>query len=156
MRPPHNTKTISIFRAVDSKVGQSMSWRAQNRSKDAKTPSAGRGMSQKPELDCCPVQPYHPYAVSTPIARRYRTTTPVFRRKCSGVDVDVISIYNFSHSHPRNNPLKAVEYATEIAILAFLRGVYPLESVGYDREPIVIWKGLVEIFRMSYLHPPSD
>ena len=76
--------------------------------------------------------------------------------KCSGVDVDVISIYNFSHSHPRNNPLKAVEYATEIAILAFLRGVYPLESVGYDREPIVIWKGLVEIFRMSYLHPPSD
>ena len=56
---------------------------------------------------------------------------------------------------PRNNPLKAVEYATEIANLAFLRGVYPLESVGYDREPIVIWKGLVEIFRMSYLHPPS-
>jgi hypothetical protein len=58
LRPPHNTKTISIFRAVDSKGGQSMSWRAQNRSEDAKTPSAGRGMSEKPELGCCPVQPY--------------------------------------------------------------------------------------------------
>jgi hypothetical protein len=36
-----------------------MSWGAQNRSKDAKPPSAGRGMSDKPELDLCPVQPYH-------------------------------------------------------------------------------------------------
>jgi hypothetical protein len=35
-----------------------MSWGAQNRSKDAKNPSAGRGMSEKPELDRCPVQPY--------------------------------------------------------------------------------------------------
>jgi hypothetical protein len=35
-----------------------MSWGAQNRSKDAKTPSAGRAMSKKPELGCCPVQPY--------------------------------------------------------------------------------------------------
>jgi hypothetical protein len=34
-----------------------MSWRAQNRSKDAKTPSAGRGMSEKPELDLWPIQP---------------------------------------------------------------------------------------------------
>jgi hypothetical protein len=37
-----------------------MSWRAQNRSKDAKTPSAAGVRSQKPELDCCPVQPYTP------------------------------------------------------------------------------------------------
>jgi hypothetical protein len=36
-----------------------MSWGAQNRSKDAKTPTAGRGMSDKPELDRCPVQPYY-------------------------------------------------------------------------------------------------
>jgi hypothetical protein len=57
MRPPHNTKTISIFRAVDSQGGQSMSWRAQSRSKDAKIPSVGRGMSKKPELDLWPVQP---------------------------------------------------------------------------------------------------
>ena len=35
-----------------------MSWRAQNRSKDAKTPSGSRGRLIKPELDCCPVQPY--------------------------------------------------------------------------------------------------
>ena len=35
-----------------------MSWGAQNRSKDAKTPSVGRAMSDKPELDRCPVQPY--------------------------------------------------------------------------------------------------
>jgi hypothetical protein len=34
-----------------------MSWGARNRSKDAKTPSAGLAMSQKPELDCRPVQP---------------------------------------------------------------------------------------------------
>jgi hypothetical protein len=41
-----------------------MSWGAQNRSKDAKTPSAGLAMSQKPELDCCPVQPYSPHSRS--------------------------------------------------------------------------------------------
>ena len=35
-----------------------MSWRAQNRSKDAKTPSVGPAMSDKPEPDRCPVQPY--------------------------------------------------------------------------------------------------
>jgi hypothetical protein len=35
-----------------------MSWGAQNRSKDAKTPSAGRGMSEKPELGLRPVQQY--------------------------------------------------------------------------------------------------
>jgi hypothetical protein len=35
-----------------------MSWGAQSRSKDAKTPSAGRAMSEKPELDRCPIQPY--------------------------------------------------------------------------------------------------
>ena len=32
-----------------------MSWGAQNRSKDAKTPSVGPAMSGKPELDRCPV-----------------------------------------------------------------------------------------------------
>jgi hypothetical protein len=35
-----------------------MSWRAQSRSKDAKTPSAAGVRSQKPELGCCPIQPY--------------------------------------------------------------------------------------------------
>jgi hypothetical protein len=35
-----------------------MSWGAQHRSKDAQTPSAGRGMSENPEPDCCPVPPY--------------------------------------------------------------------------------------------------
>jgi hypothetical protein len=35
-----------------------MSWKAPNRSKDAKTPSVAGVRSQKPELDCCPVQPY--------------------------------------------------------------------------------------------------
>jgi hypothetical protein len=33
-----------------------MSWRAQNRSEDAKTPSAAPALSEKPELDCCPIQ----------------------------------------------------------------------------------------------------
>jgi hypothetical protein len=35
-----------------------MSWRAQNRSKDAKTPSVGRGMSENPEPGLWPIQPY--------------------------------------------------------------------------------------------------
>jgi hypothetical protein len=35
-----------------------MSWGAQNRSEDAKTPSGSRGRSEKPELDRCPIQPY--------------------------------------------------------------------------------------------------
>jgi hypothetical protein len=37
-----------------------MSWGAQNRSKDAKTPSVAGVWSKNPELDCCPVQPYPP------------------------------------------------------------------------------------------------
>jgi hypothetical protein len=36
-----------------------MSWGAQNRSKDAKTPSAGRAMSRKSKLELCGIQPYH-------------------------------------------------------------------------------------------------
>ena len=35
-----------------------MSWGAQSRSKDAKTPSAGLAMSKKPEPGLWPVQPY--------------------------------------------------------------------------------------------------
>jgi hypothetical protein len=35
-----------------------MSWGAQNRSKDAKTPSVGRAMSRKPKLELCGIQPY--------------------------------------------------------------------------------------------------
>jgi hypothetical protein len=35
-----------------------MSWGAQNWSKDAKTPSVALAMSENPELDLCPVQPY--------------------------------------------------------------------------------------------------
>jgi hypothetical protein len=35
-----------------------MNWGAQNRSKDAKTPSTPRGWSEKPELDLWPVQQY--------------------------------------------------------------------------------------------------
>jgi hypothetical protein len=34
-----------------------MSWGAQTRSKDAKTPSVGLAMSENPEPDSCPVQP---------------------------------------------------------------------------------------------------
>jgi hypothetical protein len=37
-----------------------MSWRAQNRSKDAKTPSVARAMSRNPKLALCGIQPY-PY-----------------------------------------------------------------------------------------------
>ena len=35
-----------------------MSWGAQNRSEDAKTPSVAGVRLIKPELDCCPIQPY--------------------------------------------------------------------------------------------------
>jgi hypothetical protein len=35
-----------------------MSWRAQNRSKDAKTPNAGLAMPKKLELASCQIQPY--------------------------------------------------------------------------------------------------
>jgi hypothetical protein len=35
-----------------------MSWRAQSRSEDAKTPSVAEVWSDKPEPDRCPVQPY--------------------------------------------------------------------------------------------------
>jgi hypothetical protein len=35
-----------------------MSWGAQNRSKEAKTPSVAGVRLIKPEPDCCPVQPY--------------------------------------------------------------------------------------------------
>jgi hypothetical protein len=35
-----------------------MSWRAQNRSKDAKNPSVAGGRSRKPKLALCGIQPY--------------------------------------------------------------------------------------------------
>jgi hypothetical protein len=35
-----------------------MSWGAQNRSKDANTPSAAGGRSRKPKLELCGIQPY--------------------------------------------------------------------------------------------------
>ena len=35
-----------------------MSWGAQNRSKDAKTPSAARALSDKPKLELCGIEPY--------------------------------------------------------------------------------------------------
>jgi hypothetical protein len=35
-----------------------MSWGAQNRSEDAKTPGVAGVRSEKPELDRCPIQPY--------------------------------------------------------------------------------------------------
>jgi hypothetical protein len=55
-----------------------MSWGAQNRSEDAKTPSVGLAMLIKPELDCCPVQPYlsrilNPAADVVPISRLCRS-----------------------------------------------------------------------------------
>jgi hypothetical protein len=40
-----------------------MSWRAQSRSKDAKTPSTPRGRSENPEPDCCPIQLYLLFAL---------------------------------------------------------------------------------------------
>jgi hypothetical protein len=42
-----------------------MSWGAQNRSKDAKTPSAGRVMSRKPKPALCGIQPYRRRIVET-------------------------------------------------------------------------------------------
>jgi hypothetical protein len=39
-----------------------MSWGAQNRSKDAKTPIGSRGRSDKPEPGLWPVQPYYKWA----------------------------------------------------------------------------------------------
>jgi hypothetical protein len=35
-----------------------MSWGAQNRSEDAKTPGVAGVRSDKPEPGCCPIQPY--------------------------------------------------------------------------------------------------
>jgi hypothetical protein len=43
-----------------------MSWGAQNRSKDAKTPSVAGVRSDKPELGCCPVQPYRVDHIKSP------------------------------------------------------------------------------------------
>jgi hypothetical protein len=49
-----------------------VSWGAQNRSKDAKTPSAGPAMSEKPKLALCGIQPYVPYANSVSALIAYR------------------------------------------------------------------------------------
>jgi hypothetical protein len=48
-----------------------MSWGAQSRSEDAKTPSTPRGRSEKPELDLCPVQPHN-----TVVSDKYRMLVP--------------------------------------------------------------------------------
>jgi hypothetical protein len=49
-----------------------MSWGAQNRSKDAKTPSVGLAMLIKPEPVSCPVQPYMYWAPSWGLTLRLR------------------------------------------------------------------------------------
>jgi hypothetical protein len=46
-----------------------MSWGAQNRSKDAKTPSASRGMSGKKKLELCGIQPHGGSPLHTPHGR---------------------------------------------------------------------------------------
>ena len=43
---------------MHSKGDQRMSWRAQSRSKDAKTPSVAGGRSRKPKPALCGIQPY--------------------------------------------------------------------------------------------------
>ena len=43
-----------------------MTWGAQNRSEDAKTPSVAGGRSEKPELDLWPIQPYVALSAATP------------------------------------------------------------------------------------------
>jgi hypothetical protein len=51
-----------------------MSWGAQNRSKDAKTPSVAGGRSENPEPDPCPIQPYFLVGTNTKrSAMRIRT-----------------------------------------------------------------------------------
>jgi hypothetical protein len=44
-----------------------MSWGAQNRSKDAKTPSTPRGRSENPEPGLWPDQPYRVRVEGTPV-----------------------------------------------------------------------------------------
>ena len=97
MRPPHNTKTISKSGAVDSKGGQSMSWGAQNRSKDAKTPSVAGVRSDKPELDRCPVQPYT-WGIADAPTKSHRV---VFLR------VIHLQLATFRHLYPRTRSLSS-------------------------------------------------
>jgi hypothetical protein len=52
-----------------------MSWGAQNRSKDAKTPSAGLAMSKKTEPGLWPVQPYMKWCPLSPSAEVLVPTT---------------------------------------------------------------------------------
>jgi hypothetical protein len=54
-----------------------MSWGAQSRSKDAKTPSVGPAMSEKPEPDCCPIQPYLVISNTTLIPARDCLSMPL-------------------------------------------------------------------------------
>jgi hypothetical protein len=64
-----------------SKGGRAMSWGAQNRSKDAKTPSAALGMSEKPKLELCGIQPYTNIylKVYTPISRGHSRPSAAVR-----------------------------------------------------------------------------
>jgi hypothetical protein len=78
-----------------------MSWGAQNRSEDAKTPSGSRGRSQKPEPDCCPIQPYRRAAPVDLSQRRagYRvvfTHHPILGNTVHGEPKKIIFIFEKS------------------------------------------------------------
>ena len=57
-----------------------MSWRAQNRSKDAKTPSAAPAMSRNPKLALCGIQPYPQISVIETQAETERMITAEGRK----------------------------------------------------------------------------
>jgi hypothetical protein len=77
-----------------------MSWGAQNRSKDAKTPSGSRGRSEKPELDLWPVQPY-----------RHRTRSRVIKYWHQGADVLTVSLPTTPSKRTRKNGPLQPEHA---------------------------------------------
>jgi hypothetical protein len=54
-----------------------MSWGAQTLSKDAKTPSVAGVRLIKPELDCCPIQPY----INSEVTVYTDCTSPVWLSK---------------------------------------------------------------------------
>jgi hypothetical protein len=70
-----------------------MSWGAQNRSKDAKTPSTPRGRSENPEPDCCPVQPQDIFSYFLFLAPKLHALSYMLSPLCRPVNAWAVNLF---------------------------------------------------------------
>jgi hypothetical protein len=131
-----------------------MSWRAQSRSKDAKTPSTPRGRSEKPELDLWPIQQYvlrcAEYRFRIIIKRKQKLTMAHLPSSCTRSDVSRNkNETNSSDCTFRRAPLY-VDLTADAALVWSCAGV--ITSIGCGR----LFCCSASQCLLQLVHPPAN